>query len=193
MISSLLFANINKYAKITEDDFSLIEKKLLKRFVNKRRPLLMEGETSRYLYFVEKGALRSYTIDKDGLEHVVQLVIEDYWVTDLYSFITGAPGNINIEAIEDSEVLLLPNNELDRLYNEIPALERFFRHLYQRAYVSLQQRYNTALSNNAEERYRLLITDFPHIAARIPLIYIASYLGITPESLSRIRKRFFLK
>ncbi len=189
MISSLLFANLNKHAKVTEEDFSLIEKKLVKRFVKKRRSLLREGETSRYLYFVEKGALRSYTIDKNGIEHVIQLAIEDHWVADLYSFVTQAPGNINIEAIEDSEVFSLPNHDLEHLYNEIPALERYFRHLYQRAYVGLQQRYNSALSHSAEERYRILITELPRIAARIPLIYIASYLGITPESLSRIRKR----
>jgi CRP-like cAMP-binding protein len=191
MISSLLFTNFNKYARITEEDFSLIEKKIIKRFVKKKRPLLMEGEASRYLYFVEKGALRSYTIDKDGTEHIVQLAIEDHWVADLYSFITQTSGTINIEAIEDSDVLLLPHFELESLYEQVPSLERYFRHLYQRAYVGLQHRFNSVISDNAEDRYRLLISEFPQIAARIPLIYIASYLGITPESLSRIRKQLF--
>jgi CRP-like cAMP-binding protein len=191
MISSLLFTNFNKYAKITQEDFGMIESVLVKRFVKKRRTLLMEGDISRYLYFVEKGALRSYTTDMHGTDHVVQLVIEDHWVSDLSSFVTQTPGKINIEAIEDSELLLLPHLELENLFEQIPPLERYFRHLYQRAYVSLQQRYNSAVSNTAEDRYRLLISEFPQIATRIPLIYIASYLGITPESLSRIRKQIF--
>jgi CRP-like cAMP-binding protein len=191
MISSLLFTNFNKYAKITKEDFGMIESVLVKRFVKKRRTLLMEGDISRYLYFVEKGALRSYTTDMHGTDHVVQLVIEDHWVSDLSSFVTQTPGKINIEAIEDSELLLLPHLELENLFEQIPPLERYFRHLYQRAYVSLQQRYNSAVSNTAEDRYRLLISEFPQIATRIPLIYIASYLGITPESLSRIRKQIF--
>ncbi len=191
MISSQLFDHLNKYARITVDDFALIESKLAKRFVKKRKPLLIEGDVSRYVYFVKKGALRSYTTNKDGAEHVLQLAIEGHWVSDLCSFVSQSPGNINIEAIEDSEVLLLSYHDLELLYEQIPQMERFFRQLYQRAYVTLQQRYNAAQSDHAEERYRHLIKEHPQIASRIPLIYIASYLGITPESLSRIRKQLF--
>jgi CRP-like cAMP-binding protein len=191
MRSSLLFDNFNKYALITESDFEQIEKIMSKRFVKKRKTLLTEGDISRYIYFIEKGALRSFTIDKEGAEHVIQLALEDHWIADLYSFVTQVPGNINIEAIEDSEVLLLPHHELDLLYDQVPALERYFRHLFQRAYVGLQQRLNTTVSLNAEDRYRMLIYDFPQVAARVPLIYVASFLGITPESLSRIRKQLF--
>ncbi|AMR32481.1 hypothetical protein A0256_14130 [Mucilaginibacter sp. PAMC 26640] len=189
MLSTLLFDNFNKYARITATDFEQIEKVIVKRFIKKRRALLTQGDISRYIYFIEKGALRSYTTDKDGVEHVIQLAIEDHWIADLLSFITQVPGNVSIEAIEDSEVWLLPHHELDLLYDQVPALERYFRQLFQRAYVSLQQRLSSTVSQNAEERYRLIISDFPQIAARIPLIYIASYLGITPESLSRVRKQ----
>lgn len=191
MISAQLFDNFNKYARITATDLAVIESKLSKRFVKKRKPLLMEGDVSRYVYFVEKGALRSYTVDKEGSEHVIQLVIEGHWVADLCSFVSQLPGNINIEAIEDSEVLLLSHHDLELLYEQIPQMERFFRQLFQRAYVALQQRYNASQSDHAEERYRQLIKEHPEMAARIPLIYIASYLGITPESLSRIRKQLF--
>jgi CRP-like cAMP-binding protein len=189
MISALLFDSFNKYARITEADFALIEQHITRRFVKKKTALLMEGDISRYVYFVEKGALRSYTIDEQGTEHVMQLVVEQHWVGDLCSFISQSPGNINIQAIEDSEVLLLAHSDLELLYEQIPQMERFFRQLFQRAYVSLQQRHNASQSNSAEDRYRQLIKEHPHIAARIPLIYIASYLGITPESLSRIRKQ----
>ncbi len=191
MRSPLLFDNLNKYAKITEADFEQIEKVISKKFVKKRRTLLGEGDTSRYIYFVEKGALRSFTVDKDGIEHVVQLAIEDHWIADLCSFVTQVPGNISIESIEDSEILLLPYHELELLYGQVPALERYFRQLFQRAYVSLQRRFNLTLSVSAEDRYRQLLKDSPQIAAKVPLIYIASFLGITPESLSRIRKQIF--
>ena len=186
---ALLFNNFNKYAHVSEEEQALIEKILIKRFVKKRRTLLNQGDVSRYLYFVNKGVLRSYTIDKQGTEHIVQFAPEDYWIADLCSFVTQTPGDINIDAIEDTEVLMLPHHELDILYEKIPGLEKFFRQLYQRAYVALQKRYNSSQSISAEERYRELMQQQPDIAMRIPLIYIASYLGITAESLSRIRKR----
>lgn len=191
MLSTLLFDNFNKYAKISEADLEQIEKLMVKRFVKKRRSLLNEGDISRYIYFVEKGALRSFTIDKEGVEHVVQLALEDHWVADLSSFVTQKPGNISIEAIEDTEVLLLPHHGLEVLYNQVPAMERYFRQLFQRAYVNAQHRFNSTVSQNAEERYRQLLSDLPAVAARVPLTYIASYLGITPESLSRVRKQIF--
>jgi len=191
MISALLFESFNKYARITAHDFTLIEKYLNRRLVKKRKPLLMEGGISRYIYFVEKGALRSYTIDKEGTEHVVQLAVEGHWVGDLCSFVSQSAGNINIEAIEDSELLLLSHHDLELLYEQVPQLERFFRQLFQRAYVTLQQRHNASQSDLAEVRYQQLIKEHPHLTAHIPLIYIASYLGITPESLSRIRKQLF--
>lgn len=190
---SLLFNNLNKHSTINEREFELIEKVLTKRFIKKRKDLLTEGDICKNLYFVEKGCLRSYTVDKEGIEHVVQLVIEEHWIGDLYSFITQTPGTINIEAIEDSEIWILPYQELEKLYDEIPALEKFFRKLFQRAYVAVQQRLNATKNTSAEERYRELIRQTPHIAQRVPLIYIASYLGITPESLSRIRKLMFSK
>lgn len=192
-MTSLLFNNFNKYSRITEEDFAQIEKVIVKRFIRKKKDLLIQGEVSRHLYFVEKGCLRSYTIDKDGIEHVVQLVVEEHWVGDLYSLITQTPGTINIEAIEDSEVLVLLYQDFEKLCEEIPALEKFNRKLYQRAYVALQKRLNSTMTVTAEERYRDLIRLTPHIAQRVPLIYIASYLGITPESLSRIRKLMFTK
>ncbi len=186
---ALLFNNFNKYAPVSEEEQAIIEETLIKRFVKKRRNLLNQGDVSRYLYFVNKGVLRSYTIDKQGTEHVVQFALEGYWIADLCSFVTQTPGDINIDAIEDTEVLMLPHHELEILYEKIPGLEKFFRQLYQRAYVALQKRYNSSQSIIAEERYLELILQQPDIAMRIPLIYIASYLGITAESLSRIRKK----
>lgn len=192
-MTPLLFSNFNKHAPITEEQFKVIEKVMDKKLVKKKKDLLSAGDVSRYIYFVEKGCLRSYIVDKDGIEHVMQLVTEEHWIGDLYSFVTQLHGTITIEAIEDTEVLMLSYTDLEILYEEIPALERFFRKLIQRAYVAVQQRLNAAYSASAEERYRELIRLRPEIAKRVPLIYIASYLGITPESLSRIRKSMFSK
>lgn len=191
MSSSLLFDNFNRYATISETEFEKIEKAMVKKTIKKRRTVVAEGDISRYIYFIETGALRSFTTDPSGNEHVIQLALEDHWIADLYSFITQMPGNVNIEAIEDTTVMILAHHELDRLYTEIPALERYFRQLFQRAYVAAQHRFNVSVSQTAEERYLQLLKDFPQIAARIPLTYIASFLGITPESLSRIRKQIF--
>jgi len=189
MYSHLLFNNLNRYSSISEDDFEVISKVLTKRLVKKKRTLLNEADICRNLFFIEKGVLRSFTTDKDGTEHVMQLAIEDNWIADLGSFITQSPGFLNVEAIEDTEVVLLPYVAVDTLCEAIPKLEHYFRKLYQRAYVAMQQRYNSVQSKPAKERYEILIRDNPQFAARIPLIHIASYLGITAESLSRIRKQ----
>jgi len=185
----LLFNNLNARTKITEAEFMRIESILVKKHVRKKRELIIEGEISKNIYFITKGCLRSYSINKEGIAHVMQLALEDYWIGDLSSFITQTPGKLSIEAIEDTEVLQLSFADLEQLYIEIPALERFFRLLFQRALVQLQQRLDNSMSINAEERYQDLLSRQPLLASRVPLIHIASYLGITPESLSRIRKR----
>jgi CRP-like cAMP-binding protein len=185
----LLYQNFNRYTHVSKEDFELIETYLIKRHVKKKRAILNQGEISRYLFFVLNGSLRSFTVDQSANEHIMQFAFEGHWVSDLSSFITQAPGEMVIEAIEDSEVLILPHHELEMLLGKIPALEKFFRQLYQRAYVALQKRVNMRDSTTAKERYQELISKHPNIAKRVPLLYIASYLGITAESLSRVRGR----
>jgi len=189
MHSNLLFANLNRYSSISEADFNMISSAITKRFVKKKRDLISEGDICRNLFFVEKGTLRSFSTNRDGGEHVMQFAVEGHWIADLSSFITQLPGDLTVEAIEDSEVLLLSHDAIEELCKSIPQLEIYFRKLYQRAYVGMQQRYNSVQSKPAKERYEILIRDNPVFAARIPLIHIASYLGITAESLSRIRKQ----
>ncbi|RZJ91469.1 MAG: Crp/Fnr family transcriptional regulator [Chryseobacterium sp.] len=187
MENKLLFDNLNRYTTIGAEDFERIESCLTKRFVKKKRSLLQEGDVCNHLYFVTKGALRSYRIDMAGNEHIMQFALEDHWVADLASFITQSQGDMYIETIEDSEILLLPYKELQGLLIEMPSLEKFFRQLFQHAYVSLQRRVALRESKPAKDRYLELIAAQPSIAKRIPLLYIASYLGITAESLSRVR------
>jgi CRP-like cAMP-binding protein len=136
---------------------------------------------------VNKGCLRCYSVDSSGKEHVVQFAIEEWWISDLYSFFTNEPSTFNIDALEDSELLLLEQNSYERLLQEIPAFERLFRKLFENRLIANERRINATLSDSAEERYLSFLKNYPSIAQRVPLTQIASYLGITPESLSRIR------
>lgn len=185
---SLLRKNIETKVSISSSDFEIITSYFKRQLLKKRKDLLRIGETCDELAFICKGALRSYSIDARGNEHVVQIALEDYWLADLYSYLNNTPSNIAIEAMEDSEILLIKYDDLDKMCVEIPAMERFFRKLVEKAYSATLQRINSVKSMSAEDRYRNLLQKQPKLLQRVPLIYIASYLGMTPESLSRIRK-----
>lgn len=186
----LILKNISRFITLTpeETDYftSLIRIKNLKR----KQLLLQEGEICRYQYFVNSGCLRTFTIDEKGLEHVIQFAIEDWWTGDMYSFLTQKPARYNIEAIENSEIVCLEKNSIDELFNKVPKFDRFFRHLLQNAFIAQQERINANLSQTADERYCSFVEKYPKIEQRVPLKQVASYLGITPESLSRIRSNY---
>lgn len=192
-MSHLLRTNIETKVKLTDEEFEMIARVLRPKVVKRKKDLLRGGEHCRFLAFVEKGCLRSYSVDKKGVEHVIQIATEDYWIADLASFLSGRPGNLFIEAIEESHLILLYGEDLENLYKKIPALDRFFRILYSHAYVSTLDRLNHSFADSAEERYQKLLINHSNITHRVPLIHIASYLGITPESLSRIRKQLASK
>ena len=141
------------------------------------------------MIFVEKGLLRSYSVDEKGSEHILQFAPEGWWIADVYSFFTGENSAYNIDAIEDSELLLITNPAIEQLYERVPKFERYFRILTQNNMVAMQKRLTSELSSSAEEKYLKLISAYPNIVARVPQHMIASYLGLTPETLSRIRKR----
>lgn len=140
------------------------------------------------LAFVTQGCLRCYTVDDKGEEHIVQFAIEDWWISDLHSFLTGEPAIYTIEALEDSELLLLERESREKLLTAHPKFERFFRLLLERHYVATHKRIIASLSASAEERYLKFLKTYPALVQRVPQNQIASYLGIAPESLSRIRK-----
>jgi CRP-like cAMP-binding protein len=156
----------------------------------KRHQFLCEaGEIARYLYFVTKGCLRSYYADENGFEHNVQFAIEDWWIGDMASFLSKKPASLFVEALEDSEVMQIDYPTMEDLYVKIPKLERFFRILLQNAFIAFEQRIISVISKTAEERYLEFINKYPLLEQRLPQIHIASYLGITPEFLSKIRKK----
>jgi len=180
---------IQKWVDISEAE----EKMILDAFepiaIKKRKDLLAAGEVCRYVYFITSGAIRSYHVDEKGVEHIFQLRLENSWISDLESFFSRKPSNYYIESIEESTLLRISYERLEALYDEVPKLERYFRILFQRAYINALQRLNSTMWDTAEERYNEMIRENCTILQRVPQTYIASYLGITPESLSRIRKK----
>jgi CRP-like cAMP-binding protein len=133
--------------------------------------------------------LRTYTIGEKGNEHILSFTMEGWWTADLYSFFTGEPSLYNIEALENCELLLLAKSSWDILLKKIPAFERYFRVIIQNNLISMQRRLLGSMSETAQEKYTKLITTFPGCIQRVPQHMIASYLGITRETLSRIRKQ----
>lgn len=185
----LIFQNIARFIDLTYEDKELV-KSLLKRGSAKRKEFVMRpGKVMKYEYFVTKGCLKVYSIDRNGVEHVSMFAIEDFWTGDMASFMLQQPSTYFIKALEDSEFLMISKESFERLFKEIPKFERFYRNLYQRSLVSYIQRNNEGISLTAEERYEIFLSKYPHIANRIKQKDLAAYLGITPEFLSMIRSK----
>jgi CRP-like cAMP-binding protein len=180
---------IAQYISLTAQEQEYFLSLLKHRKVLKRQFLLQAGDICRFENFVIKGCLRSYYIDDEGLEHVVQFSVENWWTSDLSSFLTGKEANLSIEALEETEVLQIEKPLLEELYIKVPAFNRLFRVLLQNAFVAHQDRMIQRMSMDAAQRYLLFIKKYPNLEQRIPQHQIASYLDITPESLSRIRKQ----
>jgi CRP-like cAMP-binding protein len=189
----LLFQKFDEKIRLTEAEKELSKSFFIPKKLRKKQYLLQEGDVCKYVAFVEKGMLRSYTIDDKGGEHIIQFAFEGWWISDQYSFLTGEPSIYNIDALEDSELLLLTQSAEEQMLAKIPQLERFFRILLQNSLIAAQRRLVSSLSRTAEEKYTELITSCPTIPQRVPQHMMASYLGITPETLSRIRKQMALR
>lgn len=190
---SLLRAHIEKRVHLTDEEFNISSKFFTHKNLKKHLFLLNEGDICRFVAFVNSGCLRQYKIDNKGTEHVIQFAIEDWWVSDLHSFLTDLPADTNIDALQDSEILLLEKSAREELLNNCPKMERFFRLLTEANHIANYQRIADTLSASAEERYLKFIKTYPKLYEQIPQNQIASFLGITPQSLSRIRKELTQK
>jgi CRP-like cAMP-binding protein len=183
----LLHAKITETISLTEEEFNFCKTLFSPKKLRKRQYLLQDGDVCKYTAFVEKGMLRTYTVDEKGNEPILQFSMEGWWVADLYSFFTGEPSQFNVEALEDCELLLITEPSWNILLEKIPAFERYFRILIQNNLIATQRRLMGTMSETAEEKYLKLIENFPDCIQRVPQHMIASYLGITRETLSRTR------
>ena len=183
----LLHTKITETISITDEEFDFCKTLFSPKKLRKRQYLLQDGDVCKYTAFVEKGLLRTYSIDEKGNEPILQFSMEGWWVADLYSFFTGEPSQFNVEALEDCELLLITEPSWNILLEKIPALERYFRILIQNNLIATQRRLMGTMSETAEEKYLKLVKNFPGCIQRVPQHMIASYLGITRETLSRTR------
>jgi CRP/FNR family transcriptional regulator len=184
-----LLDHIRKYVTITDDEADLICTKLKASTLKKKDFLLKPGKVCRANYFVSKGLLRLYFINKKEQEQITQFGLEGWWITDYDSLDTQKPSRFFIQAVEDAEVIAWDREVQDELTKTIPQLETYFRKVLQRAYAAAQRRIEYIYSYSDEERYRNFSTNFPAFLQRVPQYMLASYLGFTPQFLSKIRAK----
>ena len=182
-------AYLKRYISLTTAEEHILAEKLKHRKYLKSQYIVQEGDICRYQTFVAKGKTRTFYLDEQGKEHIVMFGIENWWTGDLGSFITQKPADFNVQCLSNTEVIQISYQNTEQLYKDIPKIERFFRILIQNAYVNTQKRIVRNYSLSARERYILFCEEHPEIVQRVPQYMIASYLGITREFLSHIRKQ----
>lgn len=183
------FKYLEEYIRLTEEEKTLLVSKLNKRKYLKGQYIGQEGDVCKFYTFILQGTVRTFYMDDNGNEHIITFGIENWWAGDLGSIITQKPADFNVQCLENSEVIQISVEDLEALYRSIPALERFFRMLIERAYVSTQKRIVRNYSLSAKDRYLLFCEEHPETVKRVPQYMIASYLGITKEFLSNIRSQ----
>ncbi|WP_046246362.1 Crp/Fnr family transcriptional regulator [Hymenobacter terrenus] len=185
----LLLTNIARHVLLTPAEAATVAAALRPRHLRRRQFAVQAGEVCQYESFVVRGCLRAFYTDVNGFEHNVLFAIEDWWIADLASYLTQTPATLDVEALEDCELLQLDRAALEALYEQVPKLERYFRLMLQNAFVAQQQRALQSISLPAEARYRQFRAKYPQLEQRLPQRHVASYLGITPEFLSKVRKQ----
>lgn len=185
----LFFQKLNEKVSFSEEEQDIIRSYLTPKKIRKRQYLLQEGDVCKIIAFVEKGALRSYSVDEKGNEHIIQFALEGWTVSDLYSFMTGEPATYNIDALEDSELVLISKSAQEEILRKCPKYETYTRLQLTGAYLAMQKRLTSILSQPLEDRYNSFINLYPNIVQRVPQHMIASYMGLKPETLSRLRKK----
>ncbi len=185
----LLYTKISAVIPLTEEEFAGLKTAFIPKKLRKRQYLLQQGDVCKYQAFVEKGLLRSYTVDEKGSEHILQFASGGWWVADLSSYLTNEPSFLNIDVLEDAELLLIDKTLWEESMKKLPALEHYFRIILQNHLVATQKRLLQSLAETAEEKYNRFLITYPESVQRLPQQMIASYLGVTRETLNRVRKQ----
>lgn len=192
-MKELLKDNILKHISLSQNELEAFVNLFEKKEISKKEFLLKEGEVCKFEGFVTKGLLRVYHIDKNGFEKILYFAIENWWITDIDSFTAETPSQLFIEALEDSQVLVISKKDKEFAYANLPKIEKLFRVMTQKTHVALQRRMIDNLSKTADQRYIEFSTKYPQLIQRLSNIQIAAYLGITNVFLSNIRKKITLK
>lgn len=193
-MNEAIIKNLRRHIDPTPEETAIFLSLATVKTVKRKEFLLKEGDVARQQCFVINGCLRTYTIDANGKEHVLMFAPEDWWCSgDLYSFLSGQKSVNNLEALEPTTLLQISKDNLDILFRQAPAFERFFRILFQNAFVFHQNRINANLSQPAEGRYELFTRAYPDLESRVSQKYIASYIGVTPEFFSQMKANMFRK
>jgi CRP-like cAMP-binding protein len=185
----LFLQKFNEKVALTGEEAAYIKQMLIPKKLRKRQYLLQEGDICKNICFVEKGALRAYVLDENGNEHITAFALEGWTIGDLYSFMKAEPATLNIEALEDCELLLTSKAAHDELLTKLPKYETYIRMLLTDAYIALQRRTTDMISLSSEKRYQAFTNMYPALVQRVPQHMIASFMGLSPETLSRVRSR----
>ena len=185
----LLLSYFDSLIPLNNEEKELVSQNFRPRLYRRRQYVLQEGNICTQLNFVVRGCLRMYKIDEQGSTHILQFAPENYWINDLGSFHSERPSELNIDALDDTMVLQVNRNDLVSIYLEAPKFDRIFRVLIEKSFVNLQKRLLQNISSTAEDRYQAFLDTYPHLANRLSQTQIASFLGITPEFLSRLRNK----
>ncbi len=188
-MSRLLKENISKHISLTDEETRQFCDLFVPKIFKRKELFLREGHVCPHEGFVTKGLFRVYHTDNNGFEHILYFAPEDWWITDIDSFTHQKPSDLNIEALEDSEVLLITKRDKDHAYDNLPRVEKLFRIMTQKTHVALQRRMIDNLSKTADQRYEDFIHKYPQLYNRLSNIHVAAYLGISHEFLSKIRKK----
>ncbi len=184
-----LINHFKEKISLDENEIDLIIDKLEIKKLKKKENLIQPGQISLHMRFITIGSMRVFYIDDKGQEHTLQLGIEGWWINDLYSYLSGKPSRMFIQANEHTTLIQIGKNNLESLYKQVPGLSDFFRLKIQKAYVSLQERTIEHMSVDAFSRYQTFIKEYRNLEQRFPQYIIASYLGITSEFLSALRRK----
>jgi len=189
----LFFQEFNKKVALTQEEQEVIKKHLTPKKLRKKQYLLQEGDVCKFIAFIEKGALRQYSLDDNGNERIIQFALEGWTISDLYSFLTSEIATYHIDALEDSELVLISKSAHEELLLKVAKYETYTRLQITGAYIAMQKRLTSIISSSLEERYSNFTALYPNIVQRVPQHMIASYMGLQPETLSRIRRRISSK
>jgi len=185
----ILFSHIEQKVLLNDDEKNAVRQYFIEKKLKKKQFLLSEGEVCRHMAFVCTGLLKTYNVDEKGIEHMSLFGWEGWWLSDFSSFLTGVKSVSYINAMEDAELLLISRENYEALTVRVPKMDRYFRILYQNSIVTKESRLRNSITYSASERYSEFIKSNPQVLNRIPQNLIASYLGIAPETLSRIKRK----